>query len=105
MVVKGCAKRGLLAAQLAAMLVLEFNRAQTGLAIDDNVLGKCITHDFEGFTGHPLNTQYATLLKLDVKSSFGLFTIVMDEVSTECLAGDFVVSVGLEVTDLDCDNG
>ena len=29
---------------------LEFNRAQTGLAIDDNVLGECITCDFVCFT-------------------------------------------------------
>lgn len=35
------------------------------------------------------------LLIFDVKSSLGLFTIVMDEVGAECLACDFVVSVGL----------
>jgi len=55
-----CKKSLLIAAQLAATLVLELNRAQTGLAIDDNVLGKCITRDFVRFTG-PLthsNTRF-----------------------------------------------
>jgi len=102
-----CVQKGGLhiAAQLAATLVLELNRAQTGLAIDDNILGKCITRDFERFTGQPTQHVIATLFKFDVKSSLGLFTIVMDEVSAECLAGDFVVSIGLEIIDLNGDNG
>lgn len=36
---------------LSFFFMLELNRAQTGLAIDDNILGKCITRDFERFTG------------------------------------------------------
>jgi len=55
-----CKKSLLIAAQLAATLVLELNRAQTGLAIDDNVLGKCITRDFIRCTGptNPLSTKH-----------------------------------------------
>lgn len=40
----------LIASKITTFLELEFNRAQTGLAIDDNVLGEGITRDFVLFT-------------------------------------------------------
>jgi len=42
----------LIASKITTFLELEFNRAQTGLAIDDNVLGEGITRDFVLFTSH-----------------------------------------------------
>jgi len=49
----------LFARKITTFLELEFNRAQTGLAIDDNVLGECITCDFVCFTTHstPFNRK------------------------------------------------
>lgn len=40
----------LIASKITTFLELEFNRAQTGLAIDDDVLGEGITRDFVQFT-------------------------------------------------------